>query len=129
MADEEEKHQDTTTTEEEEEEEKKEENTSEEEEEEESEKEELKKDDNNNEEDDEDLPPWKLRLRRLRKRYFFRRILNGTNIALFISVQAISIMLMVYAMLYYGGVSHSFFNDTTNDFLLYITREYLASCR
>ena len=43
-------------------------------------------------------------MHRMKKSYFFRRIANKTNIGLFFSMQVIGILMMVYAMLYYGRI-------------------------
>ncbi len=52
--------------------------------------------------DGDDEPP--TRMQKILRSYFFRRVVNKTNITLFISMQIIGLLMMLYAMLYYGNL-------------------------
>jgi len=55
--------------------------------------------------DGDDEPP--TRMQKILRSYFFRRVVNKTNITLLISMQIIGLLMMLYALLYYGNLSES----------------------
>lgn len=46
-------------------------------------------------------------MQKILRSYFFRRVVNKTNITLLISMQIIGLLMMLYALLYYGNLSES----------------------